>query len=127
MHTAKHVEYWKIGGHEDMAAARTLLEKGHYRHALFMAQLSVEKLPKAHVARHTGKPPPKIHNLARLAERGQVNVPDEMRRFLNTFDAFQLAGRYPDMLGIALDREAAARKLAAAEELLTWLTSQLAT
>ncbi len=42
VNVAKHIEYWKGGAEEDIAAAGSLLEKGHPRHALFFAHLAVE-------------------------------------------------------------------------------------
>ena len=66
MDVSKQVDYRRIGGQEDLAAAKSLLEKGHLRHGLFFAHLALEKLLKAHVTRQTKDIPPRIHNLACL-------------------------------------------------------------
>ncbi len=42
MDVPKQVDYWRIGGQEDLAAAKSLLEKGHLRHGLFFAHLALE-------------------------------------------------------------------------------------
>ncbi len=67
----KHIGYWKGGAEEDIAAAGSLLETGHPRHALFFAHLAVEKMLKAHVTKATGDIPPKIHDLLRLVRTGR--------------------------------------------------------
>jgi AbiV family abortive infection protein len=53
MDVGKQIEYWRSGAEEDLAAARSLLEKKHFRHALFFAHLAIEKVLKAHVTHET--------------------------------------------------------------------------
>ena len=58
MDVQKQVDYWRTSGEEDMAAAMSLLEEGHLRHALFFAHLAIEKEIKACVVRRTCSVPP---------------------------------------------------------------------
>lgn len=53
MDVKKQIEYWKTSGLEDFEAAKSLLEKGHYRQALFFAPAAIEKALKGHVSRVT--------------------------------------------------------------------------
>ncbi len=78
----KHIDYWRTGAEEDIAAAGSLLEKGHPRHALFVAHLAVEKMLKALVVKATGDLAPRIHDLVRLAEIAELSLPDERQKFL---------------------------------------------
>jgi len=125
MDVQKQIEYWRKGGEEDFEAARSLLEKGHPRHALFFAHLAVEKLLKAHVTRQTAEVPPRIHNLIRLAEIAQLTLRPEQAKFLRGFGLYQLEGRYPDADQATLDPETARKKLSLTEEMLEWLKAQL--
>ncbi|MGD1001593.1 MAG: HEPN domain-containing protein [Candidatus Brocadiia bacterium] len=125
MDVQKQIDYWKKSSQEDLEAAKTLLEKGHFRHALFFAHLAIEKALKAHVTRKTCEVPPKIHNLTRLAEKAALPLELWQRDFLLAFDAHQLEGRYPDMVSALMDRTEAQAELAKAERGLQWLMSLL--
>ncbi len=125
MDVQKQIDFWRTSGDEDFAAARSLLEKGHLRHCLFFAHLSLEKMLKAHVTRQTKDIPPRIHNLARLAEVAKLSLRPEQEDFLSRFDVYQLEGRYPDSAQIPLDLKSAREKLASSEEMLKWLKAQL--
>ena len=119
------IDYWQNGSMEDIAAAGSLLDKGHFRHALFFAHLGVEKILKAHVVKQTSQAPPKIHNLIRLAEIAKIDLEASRLDFLNAFDAYQLEGRYPDAIQIPLDKKNSREELTSAEEMLKWLQAQL--
>lgn len=125
MNVGKQVDYWKTGSNEDFAAAESLLEKGHFRHSLFLAHLAVEKMLKAHVVRQTNDMPPRIHNLVRLAEMAGLSLDPEQTNFLRSFDLYQLEGRYPDSTQVLIDSDAALEKLTIAGEMLEWLKAQL--
>ena len=125
MDVRKQIQYWKDTSQEDLQAAKTLLEKGHFRHALFFAHLAIEKTLKAHVTRKTCEVPPKIHNLTLLAEKAALSLEPWQRDFLLAFDAHQLEGRYPDMVPEPMDRSEAQEELASAERTHQWLISLL--
>jgi HEPN domain-containing protein len=67
---------------------------------------------------------PKIHNLVRLAELGNLPITTEQRTFLGFFNQYQIEGRYPDQLPPSPDRGAAKKHLKQAQEILKWLTHQ---
>lgn len=125
MNVRKQIDYWKASSDEDLAAAESLLEKGHLRHCLFFAHLAIEKMLKAHVTRQTNDIPPRIHNLIRLAEIAGLPISPEQGGFLSGFDVYQLEGRYPDSAQILLDLKVAQEKVASAEEILKWLKARL--
>jgi len=125
MDIQKQIDYWKKGSEEDIAAAEVLLEKGHYRHALFFAHLSVEKAIKAHVSRQTREIPPKIHNLTRLAEKAKLTLDTAQREFLLAFDEYQVEGRYPDTVSAPIGEKEAREQVAKAKEAGQWLISLL--
>ena len=123
VHWASRYSYSR--SEEDIAAAETLMEKGHLRHALFFAHLAIEKILKAHVTRKTGDVPPRIHNLVRLAEMAEVALDPKRADFLRRFNLYQLEGRYPEMFEARLDAETANERLASAREMVEWLTARL--
>lgn len=125
MDVQKQIEYWRDGSLEAMQGADALFEKGLFAFALFFAHLAVEKALKAHVAKATRDFPPKIHNLARLAEKAGLVLKADDRDFLLAFDQYQLEGRYPDMVPAPIGREEAEQGLAKAERMRTWLIAQL--
>ena len=92
---------------------------------MFFAHLAIEKALKAHVCKQTSEVPPKMHNLARLAEKAGLVLEPEQRDFLLAFDIHQLEGRYPDMVPAPLDQDAAREELAGAERVCQWLISRL--
>jgi HEPN domain-containing protein len=125
MDVAKQIEYWRVGSVEDLDAAKSMLDRGHIRHALFFAHLALEKAIKAHVVKATRETPPKMHNLVRLADIATLSLSDDTRSFLEAFNVFQLEGRYPDVAQAVVDKKSARERMAKAEEVHQWLMSQL--
>lgn len=125
MNVQKQIDYWRSGGDEDLAAARSLLENGHLRHALFFAHLAIEKMLKAHVAKVTSDVPPRSHDLLRLANLAGVPLAREQARFLARFQQYCLEGRYPDFQPISPSQAEAESGLRDAQEVLLWLKNLL--
>jgi HEPN domain-containing protein len=114
-------EYWRNSSREDFKAAGSLLEKGHFRHALFFAELAVEKALKALVVKKIEDLPPRTHDLLRLAELAAVDLTDEQRDFLARFQKYCLEGRYPDQFPPEMSRDEAEAAFEEAKEALEWL------
>ncbi len=125
MDVQKQMDYWCSSCDEDIAAARSLFENNHLRHALFFSHPALEKILKAHVSLHTGNVPPRSHNLVRLAELAGLSLSPEHETFLREFDVYQLEGRYPDAAQIPLDSETARQEVDSAEEMIEWMKSLL--
>jgi HEPN domain-containing protein len=125
MDVQKQVDYWVTSGEEDFAAAKSLLEKGHFRHCLFFAHLAIEKMLKAHVTRKTSDIPPRTHNLLRLAEIADLKLDTEQQQFLREFGVYQLEGRYPDSEESVIPSSLVKAEIVRASRVLSWLTKQL--
>ena len=108
-----------------MMAAWSLWEKSHWRHSLFFAHLALEKLLKAHFTQKRKEVPPRIHNLVRLADSTPLELVPEQAQFLREFSAYQLEGRYPGSVPMALDKETTRKELIRAQEILEWLIRKL--
>ena len=121
---AKQVEFWRAGSVEDFAVASDLIAREKIRHGLFFLHLSLEKALKAEVCRVTRDVPPRIHNLARLAELARLEPSREQLVALGQMNEFNIEGRYPQLLSPAPTSAEAQHHLARAEEILKWLSSQ---
>jgi HEPN domain-containing protein len=121
----KQVAYWRSGASEDWQVATELIRRKRLRHGLFFAHLALEKALKAHVCRQTQDLAPRIHNLVRLAEIAQLQLDDKQIDVLAEMNAFNLEGRYPEMLTPEPTIEEARRYIRRAKEVYTWLMSQL--
>ena len=93
----QHIAYWVDTAENDWGAVDAMFEAEYYPHCLFWAHLVLEKLAKAHWVRtHQENIPPKVHNVVWLLEEANIDLGEEMMKFLEDFNKFQLSGRYPD-------------------------------
>ena len=121
----KQIDYWRRSALEDLDAAQALVKLGKYRHGLFLAHLSLEKMLKGHVCRATGDIPPRIHRLTALAEKAGLKLTSRRSIFLGHFDLYQLEGRYPDPSAVPVPAAECLREMKKAEDVLKWLTERL--
>lgn len=125
MNIDEQIEYWRTGSAEDLAAAESLIEKGHLRHGLFFAHLALEKMLKAHVVRQTKEMPPRIHSLPRLAALAELSLDGVQMDFLREFGVYQIEGRYPDAAQFEITTDLACEELRRTREMLAWLNGSL--
>ncbi len=92
----KTVSYWLEGAKYDMGVANAMFRSKKYPYALFMGHLSLEKLLKAFVVKHTKAHAPFSHSLPYLVEKSGVKVPEKILIKLREFMEFHFEGRYPD-------------------------------
>ncbi|RLC68660.1 MAG: DNA-binding protein [Chloroflexi bacterium] len=121
----KQVAYWRNGAAEDWEVAQELIGSGRVRHGLFFAHLTLEKLLKAHVCRHTQDLAPRLHNLVRLAELAALPLSQAQIDILAEMNAFNIEGRYPDSLIPPPSQSEAREYLRRVEEVYRWLMNQL--
>ena len=105
-----------VGRESDRASDRV-------RHGLFFVHLALEKALKAIVCRVTGDTPPKIHNLVRLSELARIEPSQVQMETLAKMNAFNLEGRYSDMLQPPPTSAEVRAYVSRAEEVLQWLIS----
>jgi HEPN domain-containing protein len=122
----KQVEYWITEGENDLAfAKRVIARDSEAQYGLFFVHLALEKILKAHVCKRTNNFAPKIHNLVRLAEIGNVSLSDEQIDFLGRMNRHNIEGRYPDMDYPTPSVERAKHNLEQAQEIIGWLKDRL--
>ncbi len=121
MDIGKQIDYWRISALEDWDAAQTLVKAGKYRHGLFLAHLTLEKMLKAHICRATGDIPPRNHRLTALADLAGLRLSQRRSIFLGHFDLYQLEGRYPNPTAEPISVLECRREMKKAGDLLKWL------
>ena len=63
---------------------------------MFIGHLMIEKLLKAYFVKAKSDYPPYIHNLLRLAEKGNLDIPNDIKEQLILITAFNINARYDD-------------------------------
>ena len=80
MTETEHIDYWLSSASHDLETLDALFIAGKYDWALFMGHLVLEKVIKAvYVIRSSGRIPPKLHNLVRLAEAADIVLDEEQK------------------------------------------------
>jgi HEPN domain-containing protein len=122
---AKQIVFWQDSAKEDWAVARQLVENGHIRHGLFFAHLTLEKILKALICKHSQDLAPRLHNLSRLSEMTGIALETEYIDILAEMNAFHIEGRYPESLTTPPMKEEALIYITRAEKVYQWLMNQL--
>lgn len=120
----KQVEYWRSGSKEDWEVAEKLVRDGATRHGLFFAHLTLEKMLKGLVCRHTDQPAPRTHNLARLAQLAGLRLSESLQDTLADMNQFNIEGRYPETLPAPPNQMEAMVFMNRSQEALQWLKAQ---
>lgn len=96
MDIEEHIKYWIDSSDDDFKAMIHLFEKGDNTWSLFIGHIVLEKLLKAWYVKANANTPPFIHDLVRLAEKGNLILDDDQKDILDTISAFNIRGRYDD-------------------------------
>jgi HEPN domain-containing protein len=105
--------------------AGQLIKSNKIRHGLFFLHLTLEKILKAHVCRHTEDIAPRIHNLVRLSELSGIAFESEHIDLLSEMNPCNIEGRYPELWGTLPSQKEAQLLVKKTEELSIWLKNQL--
>jgi HEPN domain-containing protein len=96
INTDKIIKHWIQTSDEDFETMNVLYKNKSYNWALFLGHISTEKILKALYVKKKGNHPPFIHNLYRLAELNEIEIPDDYADWLDKITAFNLNARYDD-------------------------------
>lgn len=102
----------------------SLFKSKRYIYVVFMCHMSIEKGLKALVRQTTGKTPPKIHDLLRLAEMGGLQPDEETKALLIDINNMGVVTRYPDdltRLSRLITRQRAATVLRTTRRIIPWI------
>ena len=93
----EHITYWKESALENWNTALYLMKGRQNLFALFAFHLAMEKLLKANWVRdNEANTPPRIHDLAELYQKTDLEFRFEQADYLNTINGWNIEGRYPD-------------------------------
>jgi HEPN domain-containing protein len=92
----KIVMHWVESSNDDFNTMLILYNSNSYHWALFLGHITIEKLLKAYYVKKKGEHAPFTHNLYRLAELSNLELPEEKIDWLYRITTFNLNARYDD-------------------------------
>lgn len=120
----KASEEWFRQAKYDLETAKAMFETRRYIYTVFMCHLSLEKGLKGLFAKNLQKDPPKTHDLNYLSNTINLELPDELQKFMDKLNDLSIPARYPDELDKVLkqyDKRRTEKILKLTKELLIWL------
>ena len=121
----KQIEYWKSGAVSDLETAEILIQNKKFVQGLFFCHLCIEKITKAILVKETSQIPPKSHDIFYLANKAQIDLPDEKQKIVQILMKYQLEGRYPEYYPKPPSLELTMNYLKETQNLLKWLKMKL--
>jgi HEPN domain-containing protein len=124
----KTLSYWLESAKYDLGVANAMFKSKKYPYALFMGHLSLEKLLKAFVVKHTKAHAPFSHSLPYLAEQSGVKISETILIKLREFMEFHFEARYPDANKAfykKCTKAYTAKKLKEIKEVFKWVGAKL--
>ena len=127
---SERVGYWLELCDEDLLTAKAMFQAERYLPMGFYCHMIAEKALKAVIAKKTNELPPKIHDLEKLAIRGDVFgiMSDGQKLLLRTLMPMQVEIRYPDEEETQvpeLTATSSEQLLKETEDFLCWIKQQL--
>lgn len=122
------IQYWRESSDQNYATMQNLVKTHEYSWALFLGHLVIEKLIKALYVNKLQKHPLFSHDLLRLLNKIDIELPDGYDEWLDEITTFNLNARYDDYKHNFNKRctiEFANEWTGKIEILRTWLISQL--
>jgi HEPN domain-containing protein len=80
----------------DLDTAKYMYEGGRYLYTIFMCHLCIEKSLKALYFFKTQKLPPKTHNLIFFIEELNLEIDNEIHKFIINLNQHSILTRYPE-------------------------------
>ena len=96
MNIPELIMYWQNGYVNAWETAGILYKNKRYSDCLFFGHITLEKVLKAYVVRHTKKQAPYTHNLSFLHDLAELGLPEEELDLLDTVNDFNIRARYPE-------------------------------
>ncbi len=124
----KPPEEWVKQAEYDLETAEAMFNSERYIYAVFMYHLSIEKALKGFYEKKFKKDPLKLHDLAYLIHKIELNLPHQYKDFLKILNELSVPTRYPNEIGKLLKeykKEKTESLLTQTKELLKWLKEKL--
>ena len=95
MDRLKRSQEWLKQAKYDIESANVMMKGGRYIYCVFMCHLAIEKVLKALYVKVLNENPPKIHSLVYLAQRIKIELPLEIKDFLESLNELSIPTKYP--------------------------------
>lgn len=121
-------EEWLKQADYDLETADFMFKGKRYIYAVFMCHLSIEKALKGLYHERLNKIPPKTHNLIYLAKKANIEVPEDIGRFIVKLNQASILTRYPEdltLLQSEYTQSIVKEILSKTKEVLTWIKTLL--
>lgn len=92
----KLIDYWIDSSDKDFKTMEDLYRTKNNNWALFIGHLAIEKRCKALFIKRKQNYPPLIHDLRRILEKAEVEIPDDKKIILDSISRFNIRARYDD-------------------------------
>ncbi len=112
----------------DPETAKAMEKSGRYLYVLFCCQQSIEKALKSLIVKRSGKMPPRIHLLPKLANIAGLDMEADRTETLSELSAYYIQSRYPEDIedmGKSIKPEQARQILKQSTEIIQWLESMM--
>ncbi len=124
------VAYWLALSEYDLETSKAMLTSKRYLYVGFMCHQSIEKLLKAYWQQVFSAIPPRIHNLALLAQKTGLlkEMPDILTDVMDELEPLNIQTRYPeyrDWINKRFDGEYANQLIQNTEGLHKWIVNRL--
>jgi HEPN domain-containing protein len=119
-------QQWAERAQYDLDTAEAMFKAGRYLYVLFCCQQAIEKILKSVIIQRTNKLPPRIHQLARLAQIAKLAIDERQADLLREVSNYYIPTRYPEEvaeLALGVTEEEARLVLARSKEFTQWLNS----
>lgn len=90
----KEVQNWLDSSQYDLETAEAMFKSERFIYTVFMCHLALEKILKAKVQEIISQIPPKIHNLKRLLQLGQLSPDTATEAFISELNNMSVVTRY---------------------------------
>lgn len=124
---AKTPEEWLLQADYDMDTAQYLLEGGRRSYAMYMCHLALEKALKGLYHSTINSIPPKTHSLIGLVKNLNLQLPEDMGRFLLKLNELCVTTRYPEDLSrmqALFNNEFVDQAIKKGRTILQWIKTQ---
>ena len=121
-------EEWLKQADYDLDTADFMFKGKRYIYAVFMCHLSIEKALKGLYQERLNKIPPKTHNLIYLAKKVNIEVPEDIGRFIVKLNQASILTRCPEdltLLKSEYTQSIVKEILSKTKEVLTWIKTLL--
>ena len=91
------IQKFKDSADRNFTTAKDLYKNGHYDWALFLGQLTLEKLFKGLIIKQTKELPPFVHDLVKLSTILTISLSSEQSEWLVEITRYHIQARYDDI------------------------------